>query len=493
MGFAGCGPSADTRHGSVPIVVDGTAYYVLLSDLTRDDFTVLRAANPDGKKRPFVLVSHTPPVSNVGSDAWSAYVNHFQQRLEGLARQSSLVNLDRFQDRLPIRAKAVVRGGSVPQTYGKSTASLSDDDGKHAAKDPQYGRAYASIYGVDVGQIQSPEGDYELRSGTLCADHKTWDRRVIYLNGEELRSIVGYCDVEEFVPKEIGAVAIAFLQKYKPQIDAATAILASRHPSLRLENLRSEFVGLVVTEFELFDSIDVAQDIAASEYAGVPKKVQERMHRDFPLTAWTQVMKWGWGPASYLVDVSTQAFGPLQIIVGLAQAASRDKELLAAYYPIVSADDFKDEQAVIRASFDPAKMFALKAMLWDLQLQELEKNADTRDLVPSIFFSPYILHGETARELALLSGARELVQFPERATDIYDRMTRLELEHVLARLVRAADMWGSERPKLDGIAYSKAGKLETCPPTAFGAVRRGDGSQICISADTSEPRPPRRP
>ncbi len=465
------------------ITVDGERYFVDTErDITTSEGNLIQTLKEQGRVNtdgsPALNRNEVP--AGVSAQSWKHLLDVFEARWRSLQARTVVNDAARFADREP----RVTLAHPVALTpYGNSTHRLERDDGAYTDLDPQYAEAYARAYGVELKGVASLP--YRYATSRACGEQEVWARRVIHMT--DGKSGVARYDCNRpmrFGPGQIIGIARAFLQKYKAEIDAAVGILAKNHPKLHRENIALFFEHLILNEFMFFNDLDLGQDIAAGKYAEIPESQLDRIEENSPNTVYTIVPglpggSLAWRAYGWLRDAppGIQGFGPLQIIPSVAESAGRNKPLLAAYSPIVSAADFRDEKAVIRAILDPKKMFAVKAMTWDLQLRELEKT--NPGLVPSIRASPYIANKDTARELVLLVGATELVQFPENTAGIQEGMSATALEPVVPVLFMMGDVL-RQPPILEGIRTVEVKASELCPALAFGAVKRPDGSQICV-------------
>jgi len=469
--------------------IDGERYFVDsgrdLSPQEKDTISKVKTRgmqNVDGSPR---LSRNEPPREYESqSEIWTGFIDVLESRLRPLQVRTIVIDAARFVDRAAEALKGIQ---PVPlQQYGNSTHRLEPDDGKNASLDPLYATAYAKAYGVDLSKATPLP--YTASVSRACNPTDSWKRRIVYATSP-LAGLARYdCNRPHRVgPPLIMGIALAFLKKYQANIDAAVAILAANHPKLHANNIKLFFTHLILDEFMFFNDVDLGQDIAAGKYAGIPQAQQDRIEKNAPNTLYT-VATWLpggsalWRAYGWLRDAPPviQGFGPLQIIPGVALWAARNPALFKSYAPTLSAADFRDEQSVIRAILDPEKMFAVKAMTWDLQLRELEKTDP--DLVPSIRASPYIVNKETARELILLIGASELIQFPENVDGIQSRIPDSGVEPILHRLYIMGDMLGIS-PQLDGIRVMETGVAAMCPDMAFSTVQKPDGAHICLMSE----------
>ncbi|MFH0958931.1 MAG: hypothetical protein V1897_09540, partial [Pseudomonadota bacterium] len=203
------------------------------------------------------------------------------------------------------------------------------------------------------------------------------------------------------------------------QIVNALTILKKHFSEIDPANMTLAYHALNSLELTYLNSLDVKQDLAASHYAGAPE--YEALRNEF--AGWASPINWffstevgqkAWELSSQIfLDSGSQGYGPLQIIPDLANAAflqGRADGWYGDYASILSPDDFTDGRAIMRACFNKEKMYALKALTWELQLREMRKIDDLR-FPYSIF--PFIKNAGTARQLALLQSARELIQNPD--------------------------------------------------------------------------------
>lgn len=231
---------------------------------------------------------------------------------------------------------------------------------------------------------------------------------------------------------------LGFIQKYRSQFDAALEILTRNHPDIDPGFIKCAYAELILVEFEFYQFSDAMQDTAMAVYTDSPwrKPLEKHLFGFFSAPAgWlanSSPGEWLWRKYSLARDVplENQGFGPLQIIPGLAISALAEPGLYESGYnkfldtpefneavkilrtegPLTEEEYEKVLKIVSKATLDPEKMFALKAMTWDLQLT----NVKTVPVAVASSTIPFIKNYDTARQIAIVMGAFFMVQYPER-------------------------------------------------------------------------------
>lgn len=341
---------------------------------------------------------------------------------------------------------------------------------------PELAKNYAFAYGIAEDQIGGIPLKYQYRDPNtkLFGEVKT-------KNGELIGTVLG------------------FFRAHRDEIKKAVDILAKRHPNINKENLYIYFCKFLFLEFALFDKTDLIQDGAAAVFADIKEDLRNRMEDSFPNTfeqgiAFTTLGSLAWQFESWRrnIPIGSQGLGPLQIIPDLALASGREKLIAQAYRSLLSKEDLSDQKAVIRASFDPKKMFAIKAMTFDLQLTALELSRLTEYLPEdeTLLTNPRIVG-----EIKLLETAQRLVQFPEKTREALQYATALSLEQAITNLFMFGEVLGVQ-PKIEGIQVEDIAMAPTpsgyvCPPGTFGNFSLSNQPKSCLSSPvtTSQNRP----
>lgn len=355
-----------------------------------------------------------------------------------------------------------------PPVYAASTESVvGRDDLPSRQYYPELPKSYATAYGIAGNQIREIPIKYQCRDPytKLFGDVKT-------KNGD----LVG--------------TAVGFIHAHKDEIKKAVDILAKRHPNINKENLYIHFCQFLFLEFALFDETDLIQDGAAAVFADVKENLRNRMEKSFPNTfeqgiAFTTLGSLAWQFESWRrnIPIGSQGLGPLQIIPDLALASGREKLIAQAYRSLLSKEDLSDQKTVIRASFDPKKMFAIKAITFDLQLTALERSHLTEHLPEdeTLLTNPRIVG-----EIKLLETAQRLVQFPEKGPEALQYAAALSLEQAITNLFMFGEVLEVE-PKIEGIKVEGIPMAPTpsgyeCPPSAFGNFSLSNQPKSCLSS-----------
>ncbi len=476
------------------VEIDGTRYTVcpeLELDKSLAEWILAGGASPDGT---YILSSQSPPENlrgnSAGEAAWVGLLGMAAHVLGKIAERSTALNPSQFD--LSQRAQAlqpVISGKSALPRRGESTDRVdSDTDWGPQDVDSRYARAYAETYGV---RFQSPPRSYQVSNPSVCTDTSPLPLRHRVILRQSETSLAYYvCNaMKRTWSPEVHAVVSDFLRTYQVLIRRAVKILAQNHPNLRRENVELFFDSLITTEFMYFNDIDLAQDIAAGAYAGISERYLDGLKARGPDTWKSTAVStpflgsrfWRFESWRRDIPIASQGLGPLQIIVGLAMEAARDKALLASYAPLVSGEDFKDEQAVIRAIFDPTKMFAAKAMTWDLELRDLEKTDPF--FAPALLLNPDVPKLSAAREIGLLAAAQHLVQFPEQANVGSMMLATINIADTLSHLLPISSLTGVPL-QVEGVQVLTRDSGSECPPTTFGSVEdQSDGSKLCLVSE----------
>jgi hypothetical protein len=217
----------------------------------------------------------------------------------------------------------------------------------------------------------------------------------------------------------------SYTQYFSGEIDTAAGILARAHPdSLRENNVRVFLRDDLVTQLLEMTSEDPWQDRAACIKVGCSQLERlESVYQDYSdkvgVELWGKrrdLPWWAWWLASrtYKYNLEKQALGPAQVIVGLANRAANQREILRRYRPFLSQGDFSTPDDVIRTVLDPRKSIFAKAMVFDYVITELERTlfSDPNFREPATF-APFISDLRTAREYSLMYLASILAMFPE--------------------------------------------------------------------------------
>jgi len=317
----------------------------------------------------------------------------------------------------PVNIAAPKPKFTPPPTYVTSTAPLvgrDDDPGREY--NPIFAESYVAAYGAKPTR---PPIHAEAKSKTEGA----WKKRSL--------------------EPRIARAFVDFYKQHKEKINHAVDQLARRHSDIDKRILFLAFNYLILTEFILYDKVDLIQDAAATMYANVGQDIVARMKKEFPsdikiATAFTGAGSLAWQFESFRRDIpiGSQGLGPLQIIPDLALAANKIPDLIANYENL-SASDFTDKRTVVHASFDPDKMFSLKAATLDIQITALKnaKLTEYADILPE-----KSLPREIAKEIQLVFSAIKLVQFPETAPDILDFAIASSREEAIASLALVANL-----------------------------------------------------
>lgn len=258
--------------------------------------------------------------------------------------------------------------------------------------------------------------------------------------------------------------AYSFVQYFGKEIDAAARILATAHPgSLRQNNLRVFLREDLISQQQEMTAEDPWQDRAACIKVGCNQL--ERMESAYDeyndkvgVELWGKIRDlpwWAWwlASSSYKYNLARQGLGPAQIIVGLAERAAGQREILQRYSPFLSARDFSSSDDMIRTVLDPKKAIFAKAMVFDYIFTELEKTlfADPNFREPATI-APFISDLRTAREYSLMYLAMRLAIFPEVDFLAAKFISVPLLAHYHVHLLHAADLFNIKLA-LPGLFY----------------------------------------
>ena len=223
-----------------------------------------------------------------------------------------------------------------------------------------------------------------------------------------------------------------FVRHFSKTFEQASKILASGHPDIKYNNARGAITHRVFQELMMRDAKDLWQDWAAAYYSNSPtlEEYEElKKHTPVGIVHGNILIDhfyfvWRIASATYRYNLDRQAFGPAQIIVGLARAAGQNKHLVKRYNPHLTAADFANSKAIVKATLDAKKAIFLRAMTLDYILTRLKQTA-FRD--PEMTYPanqpPFIADAKVAREYGLLYLASLLSTFPEFDRHIPDLIT----------------------------------------------------------------------
>ena len=281
------------------------------------------------------------------------------ERYPGLGYDESLARLRRCR---------------TPKKYATSTFAVSGPDDEGAKSNPVFATSYAQAYGSTLDNLSQQQ--FLISQMDTCDSFQGnetgfFKRRLKYISQNGGTS-VELCGSAVHNQATIHVIVKDFITTHQGHVDTALQIFLKAHSDLNPDILRSEYYDLIRLEFSLFNSIDLIQDAAAVTYADSPYK--DQLRRNFPGDAVIQ---------AGFTDV------------GVAQA-------------------------LIRAIFDPKKMFAIKALTWDLQLTNLKNSCP--NLRASVMTPPFIIDDDFAHDLTVIAGAAHLVQFPEETDGIYEKL-----------------------------------------------------------------------
>lgn len=428
------------------------------------------------------LDSNNPPLPTMPKQPWTNYVNELMPGLKRIDAITTYIDSVRFSARMPDAIRAAI--AVLPRSNASSTA------GHTAGKDneihyPKITAAYLKCYGINPASV-SPL-DYSQTDSVSQTKDATGGRNL------SMQRVIPYTSkpraihvamVERDVDAFLCGAVYAFATRFDSQIQKAVSILARHHPTIHHNNLLLWYYSLIGVELGLMDATDVQQDAAASVFSGAREILSAKtIFKDAVGTqnngktsvAFSFAGGLAWRTYSRVngVPVESQGLGPLQIIPGLAMAAYREPGLFDDYKEVLDAGDFDSLENLIKALFNPQKMFAIKAMTWDLELKELEKIAAFT--IP-ISIPPHFLDEKTAREVALLNGAISFVQWPERQNIVLE-MLENHFTSLLVNIFMLADIFGV-RPKLSGITEAP---MKECPPDSFGFYHeKGRPHKVCL-------------
>ena len=450
------------------IQINGNTYISRPEDFSPEwnkFFGILRQ-KPDQPSGPIVLDERDIP-SGISAKRWSESLADLKKQLEEIRRRTYELSFLQFWERLPELVEDQIRRGAKPKIVAHSTVNAGKDDDLVEAGRP-YAAGLAQAYGVKSEEIVPLSYACTEKVDCQSDDFQEVIRRRLLLSESGI-PIAGGGDIcsslEPYEPGYLGA-AKAFIDKHQSVLDRSMAVLAQHHPDLHAENLRLLFYDLIVIEFHVYDRTDLLQDAAASRFSGSPQEsaIEKAMGTWDTKFAFSKLGIWGWEFKSWWSDVpiETQGFGPLQIIPGLALAAYHEPGIWRDYQSVgLQPNDFVDLKSVVKAIFDPRKMFVLKAMIWDLQLKQLE---EVKGLVAPISAPPHLQSEQTAREAALLFGAYSLVQFPEKTEETLQLMLNARYDVLITSLYMLGEIFGI-KPHFDGIRL-QTGKV--CSDGFFG-------------------------
>lgn len=502
------------------IVIDEKLYlFHPTDDLSKEQFERLRPVLQKGwfERNELPIVDSYIPPPNFSEQEWPAFIINLRADLEDIHRQTTFLYAEKVSDRFGSQIQKVIARTKPPTSYGTSTYSKGEDD---PPNEPDITHGYAFAYGVtpesitpisifiylaferpininlDFTKKTNPNIKNEAQKIVILNENQeilSEDRLIqiestesfyVWENGKDKKRSEEYFEKVKKQEAIKNGAAIAFLKKYKPEIDRAIQILSQNHPDLAKENLTLAYDQLIRLELAYMDEIDLVQDAAASRYAEVPQSRIDLFEKYFPSSVRVSVGFSSLGSSLWRlvswkrgVPIVTQGLGPLQIIPGIALSAFQNKPLFDSYSHLVTKEDFKDEKAIIRAIFDPQKMFAVKAMTWDLQLRELKKFPEI--LTTRIIPSPHI-NGKNARELALLEGARYLVQFPEKTNEVYKAIALNGYTGFIASIAQMGENLGVTL-QLAGVKYFR--NVIACPPFTLSYFEDSNNHKTCLSLE----------
>lgn len=486
----------------ITITIDGQRHFVAEGDFDPRFWEAYSALEYLNNGSP-IFKSDSPPVDIVArgiGEKWASKVHQLQERLKQVTGFTTMINAGVFRSRLslPLRHKLEEQRGRL-RVLAASTRSVAVDDGSRGAN--PHAMKYAQIYGVREESIpkipiwmEIPYDDCEAfleAKGRIPGRREGILVRRLLLVDDALKTgvfVKHFCSARGYLASENFGPAAAFLWQFRAEIDQAVDILSSRHPNIPRANLVAAFLELCFVEFSIFDNTDVYQDAAAADYSESP--FVNSFRAILPKEGWrkwaapfVQGFVWRLFSAVSGVKTTVQGLGPLQIIPDLALAALRRKDLFAAYEGLVQLEDFLDEEGneslenLLRAQFNPKTMFALKAMTWDLQLAQMEA---IEGLSIPIVERPHPMQDGAAEAIALLYGARQMVQFPTESVQAFPKFLESNFSEYLTRLYLIGHLQGVA-PQLEGIRrVIHVG----CPPESFGYYQIGEGTKkVCLFSE----------
>lgn len=431
----------------------------------------------------FVIHSDAPPLPEIDPDVWQENVTALQTTLAGVSARTYTFDTERRPAEfdwnfLPIHAVS---------TFSNTGMATGDEDPYYQVY-MQYMQAYgfekpetpASADGSYMAQISCPTQNGNANTFRIGHDSlsSVQTHRALYWNNNGFQ--YGYKLCFETIPVDAEAAAMfrEANHKYAKEIDLAVQGLALQFPHIAPQNLRLALLNLWFYEWEGFDHTDIQQEMGAANLAGSPLQanLEKAFQEDGDLTqlkndlarmyagrgeisdeskyfvASSSIAGAAWAIYSKAHDIplDSQGIGPLQIIIGLPRAAYVYERDLFSWYEskgILSNDDFRSNRALLKATQDPQKMFALKAMTMALQLRGfVEQNF----AVPKLA-TPQDLPDGTATQVGQLYGMEFLVQVPERTKDFSrDAILFHGYGQYIARLHLLGDIVGVP-PQLPGV------------------------------------------
>lgn len=206
--------------------------------------------------------------------------------------------------------------------------------------------------------------------------------------------------------------AFFYVKHFSADLDGAAALIFRHHPDLHFNNLRAALRDDLLREQSFLGEEDLWQDYAACKMVGCP---QAKQFAEEAAQHPTGYPSWVWRIASRAKKYALprQAIGPSQIIIGLAEKASRAsavKDYSAALFPA----DLADEKALVKTALDPRKSIYLRALVMDDLLAKVKATVfrDPRVMHPADR-APYISNPATAREYGLLDLAYQMLVYPD--------------------------------------------------------------------------------
>lgn len=299
----------------------------------------------------------------------------------------------------------------------------------------------------------------------------------------------------------------SFCEAFPKNIEAALKILEKDHPDLPASALRAWFYSTLFSEGQALSYVDNVQDFAAASYADSPfadrikdhilkarqtlrvGDIEQGITLEERVAAIPVVGENAWRVASRQKEVplENQGYGMFQIIPGQVYDVAKHVDW-SKYEGILSKEEIINEdgsmnlKGILRAIYDPTKMFALQVLRFSETLKLIKKH--NPELETPLYKSPFLKDVQARKTVALIMTAQLLIAFPERARAgdefIYNVIGPTKnFVNGLARLYVAAEIMGL---KLD-IPGIEVAQKDSCDNDDFAWYEHGleEGVRFCVS------------
>ena len=350
------------------------------------------------------------------------------QEIESLALTLPALNLGKTGSMMPSDPAV------LPEFHPKNDSSPNELANERFNVRLGISRSYSRVYGLAVDELPS-----DLRGKTISLGLLPGRRRaptsqmqqilsifsaLFHNNQASARFTFSFSDLPGQSDYDLDAIqpAYSYVKHFSADLDAAASLIKQHHPELHLANLRVLLRDDLLIEQSVLDEVDLWQDAGACAAVGCPQAESFAQHSArYPIEyhLWGQSIEyplWLWRPVSLTkkYDLMRQGIGPSQIIIGLAEKAGGDRELVRDYQPHLSSSDFAGTDAIVRAALDPQKAIYLRALSLDFVLSQIENTTFSDSFIRHpADHPPYISNPETAREYGLLNLAYQMLVYPE--------------------------------------------------------------------------------